>query len=171
MSGSLFQTTSEINGTMTGTPEHLAERLFTDGQKSIHFFRTLTPSQWDQVIYTEGTQWQVSQLLAHFASAEKANARLVEIILFGGLGAPLDFEIDAFNEQQVADLAGMSCEDLLIEFEVLRAATVRLVRGMSDSDLSKKGRHPFLGFASVEEILKLIYRHNQIHLRDARKVL
>jgi len=68
-------------------------------------------------------------------------------------------------------MVGRSCEALLEEYEGLRAATINLVREMSAHDLQKVGRHPFLGLATIEDIIKLIYRHNQIHVRDMRKVL
>jgi hypothetical protein len=35
--------------------------------------------------------------------------------------------------------------------------------------LLHQGRHPFLGRAPLSEIIKIIYRHNQIHLREIRQ--
>lgn len=156
---------------MTDTPEQLAVRLLNDGQRCLSFFRNLSPLQWKQVVYVEHTPWQVSQLLAHFVSAEKANCRLVEDIISGGLGAPPDFDIDAFNEREVALMAEKSNEELMVDYMTARATTINLVQKMTASDLQKEGRHPFLGFALVEDILKLIYRHNQIHLREMRRRL
>jgi hypothetical protein len=154
---------------MPTSPERLAERLATDGRRTLEFFRGLTPAQWEQVIYTDGTQWSGSHILAHFVSSEAANAKVIENIITGGPGAPVEFEIDAFNEQNVAELTAYSIEELLVKFETLRQATVDLVRQMGERDLLKEGRHPFFGMAPVEDIIKLIYRHNQIHLRDIRR--
>jgi hypothetical protein len=38
-------------------------------------------------------------------------------------------------------------------------------------DLAKQGRHPFLGTASLSDMIKLMYMHNQIHIRDIRRML
>jgi hypothetical protein len=42
---------------------------------------------------------------------------------------------------------------------------------MSQNDLERIGRNPFLGEVPLVEIVKLIYRHNQIHLRDLKRLL
>jgi len=46
-----------------------------------------------------------------------------------------------------------------------------MVSQFDDPDLEKSGRHPWLGMAQVEEIIKLMYRHNQIHQREIREAL
>jgi len=53
----------------------------------------------------------------------------------------------------------------------VRAQMVALVASMSTDDLARQGRHPFLGQATLSEMIKMVYRHNQIHYRDLRKVL
>jgi hypothetical protein len=56
-------------------------------------------------------------------------------------------------------------------FTAARAATVALVRGMQDSDLDRIGRHPWFGNVPLEQMLKLVYRHNMLHERDTRKAI
>lgn len=46
-----------------------------------------------------------------------------------------------------------------------------LVASFTEEDLQKQGRHPFLGLTTLAEMVKMVYRHNQIHLRDLRKSL
>ena len=96
---------------------------------------------------------------------------LIKDVLAGGSGAPEEFKIDRFNENEVAGLDLLPFQDLLVEFETLRSGNVQLVQGMTLTDLSRLGRHPFLGMTTLEEIVKLLYRHNQIHQRDIRKAL
>lgn len=156
---------------MPETPERLAERLRDEGQKTAAFFHSLTPQQLDRQLYADGSQWSVRQLLAHFVATERGFFSLLENILAGGSGAAQDFEIDAYNERRVAALHDTSFADLLYAFAAQRQATVELVQRMALDDLSRLGRHPFLGIAPLEDILKLIYRHNQIHQRDVRKLL
>jgi hypothetical protein len=156
---------------MEDMPEWLANRLVDDGQKTIEFFRSLAPQAWETVVYTEHETWNVRQILAHLVSAEEANAWVIADVLSGGAGAPDDFEIDLFNAQQVSKLKGETSEGLLTLYSELRRATVAHVARMNSSDLVRTGRHPFLGQTALEEIIKLVYRHNQIHLRDIRRAL
>jgi hypothetical protein len=39
------------------------------------------------------------------------------------------------------------------------------------TDLQLRGYHPWFGDSQLEDMLKLIYRHNIIHLRDIRRAL
>ena len=151
--------------------ERLAERLLSEGEKTCQYFKSLAPEQWSLEIYTEGSCWSVRQILAHFVAAESGFARLVKDILAGGQGSPENFDLDAYNERKVAALESAAAEDLVNRFSLLRSEFACLVRQMSQDDLNKTGRHPFLGTASLEDIVKLLYRHNQIHLREIRKVM
>ena len=45
------------------------------------------------------------------------------------------------------------------------------VISLSDADLQKAGRHAFLGITTLAEMIKMVYRHNQIHYRDLRVAL
>jgi hypothetical protein len=156
---------------MPDMPIRLAERLRAEGEKTRAFFSALTREQWNQEIYTEGSCWSVRQVLAHFVASESSMARLVQNIQAGGLGSPEDFDLDAYNERKVAGLNEASSAELLDKFTELRQQFADLVDRMSLVDLGKSGRHPFLGMASLEDIVKLVYRHNQIHLRDVRRVV
>lgn len=156
---------------MPESPTHLAERFRSEGEKTLAFFHGLTPEQWEHPVYSDGPAWTVRQVFAHFVSAEESFSNLADDILQGGLGAPEGFDIDRFNEHEVADLGGVSIPDLMKRFSIARHRIADLVAQMGETDLTRQGRHPFLGLAPLEDILKLIYRHNQIHLRDLRRVL
>jgi hypothetical protein len=156
---------------MSETPERLAERLASESQKTLDFFRALSPEQWDCVLYTQGPVWTAHHLLAHFVSVEQALKLLIEDVYAGGAGAAEGFDIDGFNEAEVAELVRRTPEELLQEFELNRRACTKLVRKMQAADLEKSGRHPFLGWVALEDIIKMLYRHDQIHLRDLRRLL
>lgn len=156
---------------MTETPQYLCKRLSKEGLITTNFFKSLEPAQWDRQVYLEGGCWSVRQVLAHFVSAERGFFQIIVDVLNGGEGAPEGFDIDRFNESQVFEMAGTSSDDLLAQFEQNRDMTVELVRRMETGDLKKVGRHPFLGLVALEEIIKLLYRHNQIHQRDIRRAL
>jgi len=155
---------------MSDTPAFLAERLLNEGQKTIEFYKAVEPSQWEKVVYTEGMCWTVQQVLAHFVATERAIQRLMKNILEGGPGSPEGFEIDVYNERKVAGLKESTPRELIEQFGLLRQNSVTLVSNMTQDDLNRRGRHPFLGVTELAEIIKLLYRHNQIHQREVRKV-
>ena len=68
-------------------------------------------------------------------------------------------------------MVDLESQALLAQYEELRRSNANLVSRMQPEDLARVGRHPFLGVASLEEIIKLLYRHNQIHQRDIRRAL
>ncbi len=156
---------------MADTPQHLQTRLTSEAEKALAFFRELPEESWQQTIYTEGSCWTVRQVLAHFVSAEESIHRLMKNILAGGGGAPEDFNIDAYNERKVAALNEAAVDELMQQFSNYRQENAALVANMRPEDLAKTGRHPFLGIASLADIIKLLYRHNQIHLREMRQAL
>jgi hypothetical protein len=153
------------------TPAILADRLKSEGEKVVAFFQSLTPPQWEYSIYLEGSGWSVRDVLAHFVSAEIGNSELIGNIVSGGSGAPEGFDIDVYNEKQVAALQNELPVRLLEMFVRARSRTIQQVMQMSQNDLERIGRNPFLGEVPLVEIVKLIYRHNQIHLRDLKRLL
>jgi hypothetical protein len=155
---------------MPETPERLANRLADEGLRSQQFFGALSPAQWERALYTDGMQWTVRQVFAHFVITEVGIRSLMANILTGGDGAPQDFDLNAFNERQVTKWGVIPPDDLLARFGSERQATVEWVRGLAPGDLLKTGRHPWLGVAPLEEMIQLMYRHNQIHQRDIRKL-
>ncbi len=149
----------------------LARKLQSEGEKTLAFFRGLQPADWARPIYSEGAVWTVRDILAHLVSAESRILRLFAALLEEGRQIPPDFDLDAYNQRQVSKMAAETPAALLERFTRLRAATVEMVRGLGEADLQTVGRHPFLGEAPVEDMLKLMYRHTQIHQRDIRKAL
>jgi hypothetical protein len=154
---------------MPDTPNFLVERMRAEGEKTIDFFTAIPAEGWELTVYTDGSCWAVRQVLAHFVSTEEAFGRLIENILAGGSGAPEDFDINAYNERKVASLQAFTPPELLTQFQHLRQRNIEIVSKMDLSDLTRQGRHPFLGMTELVEIIKLLYRHNQIHQRDIRK--
>jgi hypothetical protein len=123
------------------------------------------------VVYTTGPRWLVADILAHFVSAEQTLLLYGQQVLAGGSGAPEDFVIDEFNAIEVAGLRHQPVERLVAQFEQARAATASLVAGMAAADFDRIGRHPWFGRVPLEQMLKLVYRHNMLHERDVRRAL
>jgi uncharacterized damage-inducible protein DinB len=156
---------------MSETPAFLAERLQTEGDKTAAFFTSLTTDQWRAEIYTEGETWTVRNLLAHYVTAERGFLKIFASLREDGPGVADDFDIDRYNASQQAKTRELTPTELLEQFRAVRAQMVALVASFSAADLQKQGRHPFLGQTTLAEMIKMVYRHNQIHFRDVRKIL
>lgn len=156
---------------MSGLGESLALRMMRSGESTLAFFRDLPAADWKRVIYSGDSSWTVRDVLAHFVSAEAGKLGLVQDVLAGGPGAPEDFDLDGFNAREIDSLAGTPPAELLDSFAHLRQSFVRLVAGMSDADLACIGRDPYLGLAPLADMIRLVYFHNQIHIREIRRCM
>ncbi len=155
---------------MSETSE-LAQKLKSEGEKVEAFFGGLTDDQWKKEVYTEGSVWTIRNILSHLMTSERAFVKLFENIRQGGPGATEDFVVDRFNASQQEKTKELTSAELLDQYKTVRARMIEWVSGISDSDLEKTGRHPFLGVATLREMLKMVYIHNQTHYRDLRRVL
>jgi uncharacterized protein (TIGR03083 family) len=155
---------------MTETAD-LAEKLRSEGEKLAGFFDALSDAQWATQVYTEGTTWTIRNILAHLVTAERGFVKLFAGICEGAPGASEDFDIDRYNARQQEKTAGLSPMELLDGFRSVRAEMTAFVSGITDADLERQGRHPFLGQTSLREMIKMVYLHNQLHYRDLRRVL
>ena len=151
--------------------DKLLQRLDDVGQEVLLFFNQLDEEAWRINIYTEGEAWTVHQILAHFVSVERAFQWLINDIVSGGDGTPKDFDLDRFNHEQVRSLETQSRQELLDIFQTERSATQTQVSHCAPDDFLKEGNHPWFGQLSITAILKLLYRHNKLHIRDIRRTL
>jgi len=156
---------------MTETPAFLADRLKSEGDKTIVFFNSLKDENWEITVYTEGSEWTIRNVLAQFVSADQGFIRLFKDILAGGKGAADDFDIDRYNAKQQELIKDASRQELVKFFQAGRFEMISLVGSLSIEDLQREGRHPFLGLTTLAEMIKMVYRHNQIHHRDLRKLI
>lgn len=147
----------------------IQKRLRDEGDKLLALFEALTPEQWTTVIYTDGLTWTIKDLLAHQVSAEREFQYYGRDILNGGTGAPEDFSIDGFNNNAVAAMTDRTAADLLADFRAARQDSIDFVAAIDDEQFTLQGRHPFFGMMTIEEMFKLIYRHNMMHARDIRR--
>ncbi len=149
----------------------IQKRLRDEGDKLLVLFEALSDEQWQLTIYTDGAVWTIKDLLAHQVSAEREFQHYGRDILAGGPGAPEDFAINTFNNAAVAAMTNRTAGDLLDALRAARQDTIDLVATITDADFARRGRHPFFGMMVIEDMFKLIYRHNMLHARDIRRVL
>lgn len=156
---------------MASLADELADALASEGEKTLAFFRNLSPDQFGVQVYADGAAWSVHNLLAHFVEVEGSISTLIRTIVDGGPGVAADFDIDRWNAKHTADLSRKDDASLQTEFARRRAATVTMVRAFTDADLLKRGRHPALGLTEVKHMVKLMYIHLLGHQRDIKRAL
>jgi uncharacterized damage-inducible protein DinB len=150
---------------------HIQKRLAEEGDKSIAFFESLTQPDWDQQVYTTGSGWRVRQVLAHFISAERAYQQSIQDVLEGGRGTLEDLDIDRFNETETYQLSLQPVPDLIQALRQSRAETIQIIQDLDEADLVRSANHPWFGEKEVGWFLKLLYRHQTMHLYDVQKSL
>jgi uncharacterized damage-inducible protein DinB len=156
---------------MSDKATKLAEKLTSEGERTMAFFQALPAEAWAKQIYSEGAMWTTRDVLEHLATSEHGMKRLCEQIIETGKGAPEDFDIDAFNKSRTGRFAHLTLDELHQLYKDTRARTVAYARTLDDAQLEKRGRHPAMGDSSVEGILKIIYLHNNMHIGDIKKSL
>ena len=149
----------------------LADKLKSEGEKFFALFAGLDDDQWSAKVYTEGETWTIRNVLAHFVTSERGLVKLFEQIRLGGAGASEDFSIDRYNASQQEKTKDLPPQELLEQYKEVRDTSIAWTLSLSELDLEKQGKHPFLGMTSLREMIKMLYLHNQIHYRDMKKVL
>jgi uncharacterized damage-inducible protein DinB len=156
---------------MPDTPFSLSAKLQSEGEKVFAYFSALAPEQWHQVIDSESAEWTVRSVLAHLVSAEQGFLKIFASIRDGGPGASDDFDIDRYNASQQDKLADVPPAELMTRYQAVRAEMTTFAASLTESDLQKQGRHPALGITTLADMLKLVYLHNTMHLRDVKRVI
>lgn len=149
----------------------LAHKLASEGERTLAFFRSLPDEAWSTQVYQDGAMWRVRDVFEHLCISEHGLRRLFEQILATGQGAPEDFDIDVFNAERTGRFASLSRDALFALYSETRSATIAFTQGLTDEQLAIRARHPAMGDASLEDMIKMVYLHHQMHVRDVRRVV
>lgn len=156
---------------MTDRRTEIIAKLEENLKNTTSFFRSLSDDQLGVQVYTDGAEWTVKQVLAHFITIERSMHWLFKDILSGGSGSPDDFDVDRFNLTQTKKLDGLTVEELIEQFRSVREGTIAIVIGMTEQDFKLEGMHAFHGHGKLERFIIWAYEHVRIHEDDIRKAL
>jgi hypothetical protein len=154
---------------MSDRSSQLAEKLMNEGERTLGFFRGLLKETWDKRIFEDGAQWTVREVFEHLIVSEESLRKLFAQVVAGGKGASESFDIDRFNREHTGRLASLQREDLFQRYDISRRQTVEFTRILSHEQLALRGRHPAMGDSSVEDMLKMVYLHHAMHVRDVKR--
>jgi uncharacterized protein (TIGR03083 family) len=117
----------------------------------------------DQVFAsTENPAWNVHDLLAHLAGAERGLQGTVQRFL-AGQSLPEGFSLDYWNQRQVEKQKERSVTDLLAGLEASRIDTLALLDSLTDEQLAVRGLHPAGFETSVGGIFRVMAMHELDH--------
>ncbi|MEZ4767959.1 MAG: DinB family protein [Caldilineales bacterium] len=111
---------------------------------------------------TENPLWNVHDILAHVAIAERGLQATVNRFLAGG-PLPDEFSLDYWNERQVAKLSERSVDELLAGLAASRQDTISLLASLSDDQLAIRGMHPAGFETSVGGVFSVLAWHERAH--------
>lgn len=129
----------------------------------------LPDENWHSPAYsTEGGQWSVLDVLRHVTDSERGMTALMAQVKAGGSGVSDDFDLNRWNRRVVEKLQDKSAADLRAALETNRAALFAFIDTLEDDDWDKVGRHASGHMMTIEQVCKLIARHERDHLAEIR---
>ncbi len=152
------------------TAHDLADKLLAEGERTLAFFESLSDETWSRQLYAHDSLWTVRNALEHLTLAETNLVTIIAGVAAGGQGATEDFDIDGFNREHTSHLAALDRPALLAAYRTQRAQTAALAGSLSESQLALRGRHPAMGDSSVADMLRMIYLHNVMHVKDVKRL-
>jgi uncharacterized damage-inducible protein DinB len=156
---------------MSNKAIQLAEKLRSEGDKTLAFYQSLPDGAWDKQVFGDGAMWTVRGVFEHLCISEHTLRRLFEEIVNGGTGAPEGFDINAYNQSKTGRFGALPREEMFNLYRETRAKTIEFTQGLTDEQLALRGRHPAMGDTSLEEQIKMIYLHHTMHARDVKRVV
>lgn len=147
----------------------LADKLDAEGARVATFISALPAAIWERATSGEGSGWTVRTTIEHMVLSEVELRDVFRGVAAGGSGAPENFDINQFNDGMAGSLDGLANDAVLARYRHSRAETVAFARGLSDAQLALRGRHPAMGETALGDMLKMVYLHNNMHLKDIKR--
>ena len=157
-----------------------SESLMLNVQRAEKMAANLTEADLAKPVYgAEEPEWTVKDILAHLASMGASpsffigRAQRAMSSSGGGGGMPADFDVNAFNNQQVAARTDKTIFELLAEFRQGHEKGVETIAATPDEVLTFKMPNPFEGGMSsaLEMIEGSCCDHEAQHLMDIAQAL
>lgn len=125
----------------------------------------------DQAARSVNAGWSVQDLLAHLAAAELGHCEVIRRLQSGGVTPAGSFDLDAFNNAEVAARRSYPLAQTLAEYQANRAATLRLLATIGEGDWDNAGYHPGGFDTTIEGVFRVIAIHEKRHLREIKSAL
>ena len=141
---------------LASTPSHIGALLAGHSQADLRW--TPTPGR-----------WSIAEIVAHLGDAEIVSAYRMRAIL-AAPGTPLQ-AYDQNDWMRAQRHESSDPHTSLALFAGLRAAQVRLLRGLGDEELDRFGLHAERGKESLRQLIGLYAGHDLNHLAQIERLL
>jgi hypothetical protein len=128
------------------------------------------PPEWLSIKERAGG-WSPREILGHLIHGEKTDwVPRARIILEQGISRPFE-PFDMLGHER--EIAGRPVDELLAEFEALRADNVQALvsLGLTEADLGREGMHPAFGRVTLRQHLATWVVHDLDHLCQVARVM
>ena len=149
--------------------DKLRKRLVNSHQAVLSLVEAIDEVTATELRANEG--WSGKDLLAHLAASELGHCHVIRQLLADRPTLVADFDLDTFNNAEVAKRRQHSWEDITAEYQANRAATLALLDTITDADWEKAGPHPGGFDTTVAGVFRVIAIHEKRHLRDLKNSL
>ena len=149
--------------------DKLRKRLVTSHQAVLSVIETLDGVTAAELSANDG--WSGKDLLAHLAASELGHCHVIRQLVADRPTLIADFDLDTFNNAEVAKRRRRSWEATIAEYRANRVATLALLDTITEADWEKAGPHPGGFDTTVEGVFRVIAIHEKRHLRDLNNAL
>ncbi|HRJ43787.1 MAG: DinB family protein [Caldilineaceae bacterium] len=132
---------------------------------------SLTPEQWEQVVFGEGDQWTVGTIVGHLVDSERGMSIHIYKIRKGEETLPEGFDLTRWNAGVKQRVGELTEAELLAGLEATRARTLQGLNTLEESDWERSGTHPSRGVITVEQYYETIAGHERMHLIHIQEAL
>lgn len=145
---------------MTDRKQRIRDQLAASRAYLVSVAQQIGPEQ--TLVSTENPAWNVHDLLAHLAGAERGLLGTVQRFL-AGQPLPDGFSLDYWNQRQVEKQKERGVADLLAGLAASRIDTLALLDSLTDEQLAVRGLHPAGFETSVGGIFRVMAMHELDH--------
>lgn len=156
----------------------VVDAVTKDRRRFERFCRSLTAGKLARPV--PGSEWTVHDFISHVVTLDQAYAgwfaELAGMAVAGAHRGTVGFDVDEFNQHEVAERRGRSVEELLAEGAETRAAVIAELSRLTDDQLAgtirfggDRKRPPV--HLPLADFLPGWARHDAIHVADMLKAL
>ena len=151
------------------------EKLIDSLQQSRNYLNSVLDrvpeGLWEQVIYHDGANWTVRQLLIHLMVVDLGQANVVKGVAEGKNLIPEDYDLNRYNSSSVGKRQEMTVEQARESLAQSHASFIEWLNSIDDSVLDKEGRHAILQTMSVERMVNVMAQHESGHAQDIEAMI
>jgi uncharacterized damage-inducible protein DinB len=126
---------------------------------------------WEQVIYHDGAQWTLRQLLIHLMVVDAGQNNVTMAVAEGKNLIPEDYDINRFNSSSVGKRKDVTVAEARTALAQSRDSLIAWLNQIDDSVLEKEGRHAILQTMTIDQMLGVIASHEEGHTKDIETMI